>query len=111
MPNLFLADMVREVSSSTGTGAFTLDGPAPGHRAFASAVPNGATFPYAICGVSDESQWETGEGQLSPTGQLIRTPKASSATPITPPTQADTADRPRGRSGLPCMAIACASPT
>ena len=79
MPNLFLADMVRELSSSTGTGAFVLDGAAPGHRAFASVVPPAATFPYAICGVSDESQWETGEGALSPTGALLRTPKASSA--------------------------------
>lgn len=80
MPNLFLADMVREMSSSTGTGAFSLDGPTPGHRSFAAAaIPSGATFPYAICGVSDESQWETGEGMLSPTGQLLRTPKASSA--------------------------------
>jgi Chaperone of endosialidase len=79
MPNLFLADMVRELSSSTGTGAFTLDGAAPGHRGFAAAVPINATFPYAICGVSDESQWETGEGTLSATGQLIRSPKDSSA--------------------------------
>ena len=79
MPNLFLAAMVRELSSSTGTGAFVLDGAAPGHRAFASVVPPAATFPYAICGVSDESQWETGEGTLSPTGALLRTPKASSA--------------------------------
>ena len=79
MPNFFLADMVRELSSSTGTGAFILDGPAPGHRSFASITPAGATFPYAICGVSDESQWETGEGSLSPTGALIRTPRDSSA--------------------------------
>jgi hypothetical protein len=79
MPNLFLADMVRELSSSTGTGALALDGPAPGHRAFSIAVPANATFPYAICGVSDESQWETGEGSISPTGQLNRNPKASSA--------------------------------
>ena len=79
MPNLFRADMGREMSSSTGTGAFSLDGPTPGHRSFAAAIPNGATFPYAICGLSDESQWETGEGTLSPSGQLLRSPKASSA--------------------------------
>ena len=79
MPNLFLADMVREMSSSTGTGAFSLDGPTPGHRSFAAAIPSGATFPYAICGVSDESQWETGEGTLSPAGTLLRSPKDSSA--------------------------------
>ncbi len=85
MPNFFLADMVREMSSTTGTGAFTLDGPTPGHRSFAAALsaqganPAAATFPYAICGVSDESQWETGTGTLSPTGQLIRSPKSSSA--------------------------------
>lgn len=79
MPTLFFADMVREMSSTTGTGAFSLDGPTPGHRSFASVIPAGATFPYAICGVSDESQWEVGEGTLSPSGALNRSPKASSA--------------------------------
>lgn len=78
MAELFFADLVRETSHATGTGALALGGAVAGHRRFADAVPAGATFHYAIAGVTNPGQWETGEGRLSPEGALLRTPLASS---------------------------------
>ena len=78
MAELFFADLVRETSHGAGTGALALGGAVAGHRRFADAVPAGATFHYAIAGVTHPGQWETGEGRLSPEGALLRTPLASS---------------------------------
>lgn len=71
MPDLFFADLVRETSTGTGTGALLLAGATPGHRTFADAVPPGACFHYAIAGITHEGQWEVGEGVLSD-GALLR---------------------------------------
>lgn len=79
MADLFFADLVRETSTGTGTGALPLGGAMPGHRRFADTVPAGTRFHYAVAGVSYPAQWETGEGELSPGGALLRTPLASSA--------------------------------
>lgn len=75
---LFFADLVREACRGTGAGALALDGALPGHRTFAAAVPAGARFHYAICGVTRPEEWETGEGEIVD-GALARTPMASSA--------------------------------
>jgi len=72
MPDLFFADMVRETSTSTGTGAFVLGGSTPGHRRFADAVPTATRFHYAIAGVTHEAEWEVGQGEFA-SGALIRT--------------------------------------
>lgn len=71
MPDLFFADLVRETSTATGTGALALGGATPGHRRFADAVAEGARFHYAIAGVTHEDQWEVGEGELL-AGALVR---------------------------------------
>lgn len=71
MPELFFADLVRETSTATGTGALALGGATPGHRRFADAVPAGARFHYAIAGVTHEDQWEVGEGEFL-AGALVR---------------------------------------
>jgi len=76
---LFFADLVREYSSSTGVGDFVLAGAVRGHRAFAEAVPAGARFHYAIAGVTQPAEWETGEGEIGSGGTLVRSPLASSA--------------------------------
>jgi hypothetical protein len=78
MPDLFFTDMVREISRTSGTGAFVLDGPSPGHRAFAGAVPAGRDFHYAIQGITHEHEWEIGIGQIDMQGELVRAPLASS---------------------------------
>jgi hypothetical protein len=75
---LFFADLVREACWATGAGNLALSGALPGHRTFAAAVPAGARFHYAICGVTHPEEWETGEGEIVG-GALARTPIASSA--------------------------------
>ncbi len=75
---LFFADLVREACRGEGAGDLPLDGALPGHRSFADAVPPGARFHYAICGVTHPDQWETGEGEIVD-GALARDPIASSA--------------------------------
>jgi hypothetical protein len=76
--SLFFADLVRETSRATGVGDFALEGALPGHRRFADTVPSGALFHYAIAGITNASQWETGQGQIGAGGSLSRTPLASS---------------------------------
>lgn len=71
MSELFFADLVRETSTGTGTGALMLGGATPGHRRFADAVPAGARFHYSIAGITHENQWEIGEGEISD-GSLVR---------------------------------------
>lgn len=56
IPSYYFADLVRETSSSTGTGALALSGALPGHRSFASAVPTGVNFCYAIAGISTPAE-------------------------------------------------------
>lgn len=79
MATLFFADLVREACRATGSGALELSGPIAGHRSFEAAVPPGASFHYAIAGVTDPDQWETGVGTLDEAGALLRSPLASSA--------------------------------
>lgn len=74
---LFFADLVREASWGEGAGNLVLGGALPGHRRFADAVPPGARFHYAICGVTHPDEWETGEGEIA-SGALVRAPIASS---------------------------------
>ena len=76
---LFFADLVREACWGTGTGDLPLGGALPGHRSFAEAVPPGARFHYAIAGVTQPGEWETGEGEIGSGSSLIRLPLASSA--------------------------------
>lgn len=76
--SLFFADLVRETSYGTGTGALPLAGALPGHRRFADAVPEGASFLYCIAGVTHPGEWETGEGTIED-GLLVRAAATSSA--------------------------------
>lgn len=71
MPDLFFADLVRETSTAIGTGPLTLAGATPGHRRFAGVVPPGRRFHYSIAGVTHETQWEVGEGEVDQ-GALVR---------------------------------------
>lgn len=74
---LFFADLVRVACHATGAGPLLLEAPLPGHRGF-DLVPPGARFHYAVLGVTQPGEWETGEGELGG-GALMRTPLASSA--------------------------------
>lgn len=63
-------DRVREFSTTTGTGSFTLGGAINGFVTFASKVTVGNTVDYTI---SMGSQWEVGTGTLSGSTTLART--------------------------------------
>jgi hypothetical protein len=69
---LIKADRVKETSTSTGTGNFTLAGAATGFRAFSSVCLAGDTVFYVIDSDSG-SEWETGLGTYSATDTLTRT--------------------------------------
>ena len=65
---LVLKDRVREQSTSTSTGSFTLTGAVTGFQSFSSAIGNGNTTYYTI---SDNTNWEVGIGTVS-AGALSR---------------------------------------
>ncbi|PQM28318.1 hypothetical protein CVO77_07440 [Sphingopyxis lindanitolerans] len=79
MPNPFFADLVRELAQDGGTGPLTPTGAVPGHRRFADIVPAGRSFHYAVCGIGQPGQWETGLGHIDESGRLARDTVAASS--------------------------------
>ena len=73
--SLVLADRVRQTSTTTGSGTFTLDGSVTGFQSF-SAVGDGNTTYYTI---TLDAQWEVGIGTYS-AGTLTRDTVISSST-------------------------------
>jgi hypothetical protein len=73
--SLVLADRVRQTSTTTGSGTFTLDGSVTGFQSF-DAIGNGNTTYYTI---TLDSQWEVGIGTYS-SGTLTRDTVISSST-------------------------------
>jgi hypothetical protein len=78
-----IADRVKETSTSTGTGAFTLAGAMTGFKTFSSVCANSDTVYYAIQGVdgtgSPTAEWEVGFGSWGTGGVLTRTTVYSSS--------------------------------
>lgn len=68
MPHI-TADRVRETSTTTGTGSYTLAGAVIGFRAFSAVCADGDTAFYAA---SEGSGWEVGVGTFN-AGTLART--------------------------------------
>ena len=66
---LVVKDRVRETSTTTGTGTFTLAGAVSGFQTFSSAIGNTNTTYYTIIG---GTEWETGLGTVA-AGTLART--------------------------------------
>ena len=79
IPSYYFANLVREKSVATGAGVFALSGPVPGHRAFAGVVPAATPFCYAIAGVSNPGEWESGVGEIDPLGGLVRSSVTASS--------------------------------
>lgn len=80
IPQYHFADLVRETSVTTGSGAMQLGGAMPGCRGFAGAVPVGVTFAYSISGITRPEEWECGTGMIDGSGALVRgVVRASSA--------------------------------
>lgn len=69
-------DRVKESSTSTGTGAFTLAGAATGFRTFASVLSTNDICYYCI---AMGSEWEVGYGTYSATNTLTRTTVTASS--------------------------------
>ena len=67
---LVVNDRVKETSTTTGTGSFTLNGAAVGFETFSSAIGNTNTTYYAIV-LQGGSQFEVGLGTVS-AGALSR---------------------------------------
>ena len=64
---LVIADRVREQTTTTGTGTYTLAGAVLGHQAF-SAVGDGNTT-YYLC--TDGTDWEVGTGTYTLSGTTL----------------------------------------
>lgn len=78
MPHI-TADRVRDTSTSTGTGAFTVTGSAPaGYRTFSAVCATSDTFFYAIQHQTS-NEWEVGLGTYSASNQITRTTVLSSS--------------------------------
>ena len=73
-----VADRVRETSTTTGTGTFTLAGAVIGYQAFSAAIGNGNTTYYAISNPGI-NEWEVGIGTVG-AGTLARTTVLASST-------------------------------
>lgn len=56
------ADRVRETTTTTGTGAYSLAGAVAGFRTFASAITTSSLVTYAV---DDGTNWEVGEGTFT----------------------------------------------
>jgi|TARA_R110000824_G_scaffold28386_4_gene95456 hypothetical protein len=61
---LVINNRVRELTSTTGTGAVTLGGAVGGFQTFAAGIGNSNTTYYAIS-INSESEWEVGLGTLN----------------------------------------------
>lgn len=72
-----IKDRVKETTTTTGTGSYTLAGAADGYQSFASALSDGDTTWY---GIEDGTDWEVGLGTIDTTaGTLARTTVYSSS--------------------------------
>ena len=61
---LVINNRVRELTSTTGTGAVTLGGAVGGFQTFAAGIGNDNTTYYTIS-INSENEWEVGRGTLS----------------------------------------------
>jgi len=74
---LVVNDRVKETSTTTGTGTFTLDGAVTGFETFSSAIGNSNTTYYAI-EIPNSTEFEVGLGTVA-AGTLARTTVISSS--------------------------------
>ena len=75
---LVVKDRVKESSTSTGTGDFTLAGTVPGFQTFSAAMAVGDATYYTIANDAAD-QWEVGVGTYSAANTLTRTTVFSSS--------------------------------
>ena len=71
-------DRIKETSTTTGTGTFSLDGAVPGFETFSSAIGNSNTTYYTIQNQNVPTEFEVGLGTVA-AGTLARTTVISSS--------------------------------
>ena len=64
-------DRVKETSTTTGTGAFTLAGAVTGFITFNAGIGNSNTTYYTIVGEDNPSEWEVGIGTYTHAGTSL----------------------------------------
>lgn len=75
---LIKADRVKETTTTTGTGSFTLDGAVAGYRAFSSVMATG-DFCYYTAINPATNEWECGVGTFTAPSTLARSSIESSS--------------------------------
>lgn len=65
-----LGDRIKETSTTTGTGTFTLLGAVPGYQSFAAGVGTGNDTFYCIAHTT-ASEWEIGVGKYTTSGGTL----------------------------------------
>lgn len=73
-------DLVRNYTSTQGTGAFVLGPSVNGFTGFGSALQTGDSFYYSAIGIDKPAEREIGRGTLQANGTISRTPLAGSLT-------------------------------
>lgn len=76
-------DLVRNYSTTVGTGNFVLGPAVNGHSGFAAALQPGDTFYYSAIGVDKPAEREVGRGTLNGDGTVSRTPVSGAKTNFT----------------------------
>jgi hypothetical protein len=80
---LIIADRVKEVTATTGTGALIVSGTFDGFRAFSAVCGTSDTFYYSVQAVNASGQptgeWETGLGTYTGANTIARTSVLSSS--------------------------------
>ena len=76
-------DLVRNFTTTTGTGDFVLGAAVTGYAGFASALQAGDSFYYSAIGVEKPAEREVGRGTLLATGRISREPISGSKTSFT----------------------------
>jgi hypothetical protein len=76
-------DLVRNYTTTTGTGDFVLGATVNGYSSFASALQPGDQFYYSAIGIDRPIEREVGRGTLNADGTIARDPVSGITTPFT----------------------------
>jgi hypothetical protein len=76
-------DLVRNYTSTTGSGNFVPGTAVAGYRSFASAIQPGESFYYSAIGIDKPDEFEVGRGTMQPDGSISRDPSGGALTNFT----------------------------
>jgi hypothetical protein len=67
-------DLVRNYTTTTGTGNFVLGTEVQGYRSFHSEIQAGESFYYSAIGIDKQNEFEVGRGRMEADGTISRDP-------------------------------------